>query len=164
MKREKEGTGISFGDKLEALLKRKEEEDEATCLMKNVVAAQHKKSFEAEQCLCNALREYVDNYGRDHFRAKTLMTKCWQSVQGRSTKNMNLEKNLEDIQSTARRVGGNEEDKTRRLWAQDEGDEQKAPQPACLCPRRREKRSMKSSCLIRTIRCGTKWQKNGSNT
>ena len=42
---------------------------------------------------------------------------------------MNLEKDLEDIHSTARRVGGNEEDKTRRPWALDEGEEQKAPQP-----------------------------------
>ena len=41
-----------LGDKLEAFLKRKEDEDEATGLMeemmKNVVAAQH-KSFEVEQ-------------------------------------------------------------------------------------------------------------------
>ena len=42
---------------------------------------------------------------------------------------MNLEQDLEDIHSIAQRVGGNEEDKTRRLWAQDEGEEQKSPQP-----------------------------------
>ena len=42
---------------------------------------------------------------------------------------MNLEKNLEDVHSTAPLVGGNEEDKTKRLWAQDEDDEQKSPQP-----------------------------------
>ena len=42
---------------------------------------------------------------------------------------MNVEEDLEDIHSTAWRVGGNEEDKTRRLWAQDEGEEQKFPQP-----------------------------------
>ena len=49
-----------LGDRLEAFLKRKEEEDEATCLMEemrnNVETAQH-KSFEAEQSLCSALRE-----------------------------------------------------------------------------------------------------------
>ena len=33
-------------------------------MRKNVVAAQQ-NSFEAEQNLCNAFREYVDNYGRD---------------------------------------------------------------------------------------------------
>ena len=42
---------------------------------------------------------------------------------------MNLEKDLEDMHFTTRRVGENEEDKTRRLWAKDEGDEQKSPQP-----------------------------------
>ena len=97
-------------------------------MRKNVLAAQQ-KSFEAEQSLCNALREYVDGYDRDEDQARTLMTNCWQSMQSRDTKNTNLEKDLEDIHSTARRVGGNEEDKTRRLWAQDEGDEQKAWQP-----------------------------------
>ena len=71
----------------------------------------------------------VDNYGKDWDQCRTLMTKCWQSMQSRDTKNMNLEEDLEDIHSAARRVGGNEEDKTRRLWAQDEGDEQKASKP-----------------------------------
>ena len=56
-----------LGDRLEAFLTRKGEEDEATCLMeemrKNLVAAQQ-KSFEAEQSLCNALREYVEGYDR----------------------------------------------------------------------------------------------------
>ena len=33
-------------------------------MRQNVEAAQH-KSFEAEQCQCNALREYVDMYDRD---------------------------------------------------------------------------------------------------
>ena len=96
-------------------------------MRKNVVAAQQ-TSFEAEQSICNALREYVDNYGRDQDQARTLMTKCRQSVQSRGTKNMNLEKDLEDIHCAARRVGGNEEDKTRRRWAQEEGEEQKSPQ------------------------------------
>ena len=83
-KKEEERDREKLGDKLEAFLTRKEEEDEATCLMeelrKNVEAAQH-KSFEAEQSLCNALREYVDSYDKDQVRARTLMTKCWQSMQ-----------------------------------------------------------------------------------
>ena len=42
---------------------------------------------------------------------------------------MNLEKDLEDTHSTARRVGGNVKEKTTKLWKQIDGDEQKAPQP-----------------------------------
>ena len=56
--------------------------------------------------------------------ARTLMTKCWQPMQSCDAMNMNLKKDLH-----SRKVGGNEEDKTRRPWAQDEGDEQKGPQP-----------------------------------
>ena len=114
-----------LGDKLEAFLKKKEE-DEATCLMeemrKNVEAAQH-KSFEAEQSLCCALREYVDSYDRDRGRARTLMTKCWQSMQSMETKSFNLDKDLEDVQSTVRKVGWSEEEKAARLWKLLEGDD-----------------------------------------
>ena len=63
-------------------------------MRKNVVAAQPNKFFKAEQSLCNALREYVDGYDRDQGRARTLMPKCWQSMQSRVTKSMNLEKRL----------------------------------------------------------------------
>ena len=116
-----------LGDKLEAFLKTKEEEAEATCLMeekrKNVEAAQH-KSFEAEQSLCSALREYVDSHDRDRGRARTLMTKCWQSMQSRKTKNLNLDKDLEDIQSTARKVDWSDEETAARLWKQLEVDDQ----------------------------------------
>ena len=50
------------------------------------------------------------------------MTKCWQSMQSWDTNKMNLEKDLDDMQSTARRVGWSEEEKTARLWKQLEGD------------------------------------------
>ena len=82
-----------LGDKLEAFLKRKQEEYEATCLMeemrKNVEVAQH-KSFEAEQSLCSALRECVHTFDRDRGRPKTIMTKLWKSMQSRETENLNL--------------------------------------------------------------------------
>ena len=86
-------------------------------------AAQH-KSYEAEQSLCNALREYVDSYDKDQGLARTLMTKCWQSMQSRDTKNLRIDKDLEDIQSTAQRVGWSEDEKTATLWKQLEGDDQ----------------------------------------
>ena len=121
--KEEERDREKVGDKLEAFFKRKEE-DEAMSLMeemrKHVEAAQHKN--EAEQSLCSALREYVDSYDKDQGRAKTLMTKCWQSMQSRDTKNLNFYKDLEDMQSTARSVGWSEEEKTARLWKQLEGD------------------------------------------
>ena len=86
-------------------------------------AAQH-KSCEAEQSLCNDLREYVNSYDRDQGRARTLMTKCWQSMQSSDTNNLNLEQDLEDMVHTAMRVGWCEEEKTAKLWKQLEGDEQ----------------------------------------
>ena len=90
---------------------------------KNVEAAQH-KSFEAEQSLCSALREYVDTFGRDRGRPKTIITKLWQSMQSRETENSNFDKDLEDILSKMKKMGESEEDKAARLWKQFESDDQ----------------------------------------
>ena len=131
-KKEKKGDKDKLGDKLEAFLAKKVEGDEATSLMEEMrktVEAVQQELLGTEQSLCNALRESVDNHGREQDQPRTLMTKCWQSEQSQDTNNLNLEDNLEDIHSTIKRAGGSEEDKTRRLWAQDEGDEQRAPQP-----------------------------------
>ena len=89
-----------LSDRLEEFRKRKEEEDEAMCLIdemrKNLEAAQH-RSFEAEQRLCSALQEYVDTFDKDRGRPKTIMTKLWQLMQSRDTKSLN--KDLEEILS-----------------------------------------------------------------
>ena len=82
-------------------------------------AAQH-RSFEAEQRLCSALREYVDTFDKDRGRSKTIMTKLWQLMQSRDTKNLNLDEDLVEILSKMTQMGGSEEVKTRRLWAQDQ--------------------------------------------
>ena len=61
-----------LGDKLEAFLKRKEEEDEATCfmeeMMKNVEWKLHKTKVVRQNSLCYALRDYVGSYDRDQGR------------------------------------------------------------------------------------------------
>ena len=91
--RKEERDRDKLGDRLEALLERKKEEDAATCLMeekrKNWKVAQN-ESFEEEQNLCNALREYADTFDKDHGRPKTAMTKLWQRMQSRDTKNLNF--------------------------------------------------------------------------
>ena len=121
-----------LSDLLEEFLGRKEDEDEATCLIeemrKNLVVAQQ-ESFEAEQSLCSALREYVDTFAKDRGRPKTIITELWQLMQSWDTKNLNLDDGIEEILSKMKQMGGSEEVKTRRLWAQDEGEDQQVPQP-----------------------------------
>ena len=97
-------------------------------MRKNVVAAQQ-KSFEAEQSPCNALREYVEGYDRDQGRGQDPDDKMLAINAEPRHKEYEPRKDMEDIQSTARRVGWCEEEKTTMLWKQMEGDEQKAPQP-----------------------------------
>ena len=51
------------------------------------------------------------------------MTKLRQSMQSPETKNLNLDKDLEDILSKMKQMGGSEEDKAARLLKQFEGDD-----------------------------------------
>ena len=115
-----------LSDRLEEFRKRKSEEDEAMCLteeMRTNLEAAQLKSFEAEQRLCSALREYVDTFDKDRGRPKTIMTKLWQLMQNWDTKNLSLDKDLEEILSKMEQMGGSEEVKTRRLWAHDEDED-----------------------------------------
>ena len=66
----------------------------------------------------------VDTFDKDRGRPKTIMTKLWQLMQSRDTNNLNLDKDLEVILSKMKQMGGSEEVKTRRRWAQDEGEDQ----------------------------------------
>ena len=92
-------------------------------MRENPEAAQH-KSFEAEQRLCSALRVHVDTFDNVRGRPKTIMTKLWQLMQSRDTKHLDLDEDLEEILSKMKQMGGSEEVKTRRLWAQDEDEDQ----------------------------------------
>ena len=44
------------------------------------------------------------------------MTKLWQLMQSRDTENLNLDKDLEEILSKMKQMGGSEEDKTTRHY------------------------------------------------
>ena len=82
------------------------------------------KSYETEQKLRSALWEYVEAFHTEQGRPKTIMTKLWQLMQNRDTKNVNVDKDLEEILSKMTQTGWSEAAKTRRFWAQDEDEEQ----------------------------------------
>ena len=96
-------------DQLVEVRKRKDEEDEARCLIeemqRNLDAAQN-KSFEAEQKLYSILWEYIEVSDKERGRPKIIMTKLWQLMQSRDTKNLNLEKDFEEILSKIKQTGG----------------------------------------------------------
>ena len=101
-----------LSDRLEEFRKRKEEEDEAMCLIEEM-----RKNLEAAQTI------FFEAEQRHRGRLKTIMTKLSLLMQSRDTKNRNLDKDLEEILSEMKQMGGSG-DKTRRLWAQDEGEDQ----------------------------------------
>ena len=147
------------------------------------------KVFEAEPRLCTVFFGSTSTLATKIGDArKTIMTNSGSSCKAGANRNLNLEKNLYEILSKMKQMGGSEEDKTRRFWPQDEGEDQQVPHPlistqdgrhsvpcswtdlregdesVCLSPQKREQRNMKSSCLTRTTRCGKECQKNGKDT
>ena len=64
------------------------------------------------------------SYGRNEEKTWKLHNTKVMRQNNRDTKNLSLEKDLEDIQSTARKVGWSEEEKSAKLWKQLEGGEQ----------------------------------------
>ena len=65
MKRKKKGDRDDLGDRLEALIRRKEEVSTWKEMRKKRGGCTTQKRFEAEQRLCSALREHVDTFDRD---------------------------------------------------------------------------------------------------
>ena len=44
------------------------------------------------------------------------MTKLWQMMQSRDTKNLNLDKDLDEFLSKIKQTGWNESTRTKRFW------------------------------------------------
>ena len=114
-------------DQLVDVRKRKDEEAEASCfieeIQRNLDVAQ-KKSYEAEQTLYRILWEYIEAFDKERERPKIIMTKLWQLMQSRDTKNLNLDKDVLEILTNMKQTDGCEAARTRRFWAQDEDEDQ----------------------------------------
>ena len=114
-------------DLLGELRKRGEEEDEARNLIeemqRNLDEAQH-QSFEVERMLDRVHWEYIEAFDKERGRPQLIMTKLWQMMQSRDTKNLNLNKDLDEILSKIKQSGWNESTRTSRFWTQDEDEDQ----------------------------------------
>ena len=114
-------------DQLVELRKRREEEDEARNLIEEMqrnLDDAHNKSYELEQKLNRILWEYIEVFDKERGRPRILMTKLWQLMQSRETKNLNLDRDLDEILSKIKQTGWSESTRTRRFCAQDEDEEQ----------------------------------------
>ena len=89
-------------DLLEQLQKRREEEDEARVpveeMQRNLDQAQN-RSYEVERKSDRVLWEYIEAFEKEMGRPQLLTTKRVQMMQSRETKNLNLDKDFEEIMS-----------------------------------------------------------------
>ena len=119
-------------DLLLELRKKTDEEDEARNLIeemqRNLDDAQN-NSYDVEKKLNRILWEYIEVSDKERGRPRILMTKLWQLMQSRETKNLNLDKDLDEMLSKIKHTGCSESSRTRRFWAQDEDEEQQSLHP-----------------------------------
>ena len=125
-KQERKERGM-IRDLLEQLQKRREEEDEARGLIeemqRNLDEAQN-RSYEVERKLDRVLWEYIEAFDKEIGRPQLIMTELWQMMQSRDTKNLNLDRDFEDIIGKVKQVGWNESIWTTGVWRQEEDAEQ----------------------------------------
>ena len=114
-------------DLLGEIRKRREEEDEARNLneemQRNLDEAQH-ESLEVERKLDRVLWEYIEAFDKERGRPQLIMTKLWQMMESKDTKNLNLDKDLDEIFSKTEQTGWNESTRTVRFWTQDDEEDQ----------------------------------------
>ena len=114
-------------DLLHQLQKRREEEDEARGLIeemqRNLDEAQT-RSYEVERKLDRVLWECIESSEKQMGRPQLIMNQMWQMMQSRDTKNLNWNKDFEQIASKVKQVGWNESTRTTGFWRQDEDADQ----------------------------------------
>ena len=112
---------------LEQLQKRREEEDEARGLneemQRNLDKAQN-KSYEVGRKVDRILWEYTEAFDKEQGRPQPIMTKLWQIMQSRDTKNLNLDKDFDETLSKVKQTGWNESSRTKRFWTQGDDEDQ----------------------------------------
>ena len=66
----------------------------------------------------------VKLFDKEMGRPQLILTKQWQMMQRRDTKNSNLDKDFEEIVSEVNQIGWNETTRTTGFWRQDEDADQ----------------------------------------
>ena len=83
-----------------------------------------KKSYEVEQKLNRILWEYIEAFDKERGRPRLILTKLWQIAQSRETKNLNLDKDFDEILSNIKQTCWSESTRTKSFWTQDEEEEE----------------------------------------
>ena len=74
-------------------------------MQRNVHEAQN-KSYEVERKLNRILLEYIEAFDNERGRPRLIMTKLWQLMQSRDTKNLNVDKGLDEILTKQNKLDG----------------------------------------------------------
>ena len=64
-------------------------------MQRNLDEAQN-KNYEVERKLDRVLWEYIEAFDKEKVRPQLIMTKLWQMMQSRDTKNLDLDKGLDE--------------------------------------------------------------------
>ena len=66
------------------------------------------------------LWEYIEAFDKELGRPQLVLPKLWEMMQSKDTKNLNMDKDLDEILSRIKQTGWNESTRTKRFWTQDD--------------------------------------------
>ena len=104
--------------------KRKRYDQRLTWGSKNLIEEMQRNLDEAQNKSYVVEREYIEAFDKERGRPRLIMTKLWQMMQSSETKNLNLEKDLDEILNKIKQTGWDESARTVRFWTQDDEEEQ----------------------------------------
>ena len=73
------------------------------------------KSYVEEQKLDRVLWQYIDAFDKERGRPRLIMTKLWQLMQISETKNLNLDKDLDEILNKIKQTRWDESTRTKEV-------------------------------------------------
>ena len=83
-----------------------------------------KKRYEVERRDDIEIRDFLEASEKEEACPQLILAKLWQMMQSRDTKNLNLDKDFDEIMSKMKQTGWTDATRTRRFWMQDDDEDQ----------------------------------------
>ena len=83
-----------------------------------------KRSYEVERRPDIEIRDFFEASDKEEARSQLILAKLWQMMRSRDTKNLNLDKDCDEIMSKMKQTGWTDATRTRRFWMQDDDEDQ----------------------------------------
>ena len=83
-----------------------------------------KRRYEVERRVDVEIRDFLEASDEEEACPQLILAKLWQMMQSRDTKNLNLDKDFDEITRKMKQTGWTDATRTRRFWMQNDDEDQ----------------------------------------